>query len=849
MLRQRQWVLLAGLAVISGACAGRSVVGGPGDDAGSPADLGTDLGVDVGTDLGPSDTGLDVAPDVSSDVGPDIPTDTGPARCTADGDCTNNPGGPVCDTTSGRCVPCTPTADRCPTGQYCTADNACAAGCRDDSACVGDAGMGGRCDTTTRQCVQCVTSDQCAAGTVCVGNVCVMGCSSARPCPAGETCCDAACVDTQSNIASCGTCGNRCNVPNAMATCSNGVCAVGTCTAPNADCDNTPGNGCEVNTQTEVAHCGGCGMACATRPNATARCAAGQCAYTCAAGFDDCDGDPSNGCEANLNEDTTRCGACGTRCDLANATAACSMGRCTVAMCTTGFGDCDGNAANGCETLTSTSVSHCGACGTVCAGADNAVPACVNGACALTCTAGFSDCDGSRDNGCEANTTSSTEHCGGCGRTCNLANSTAACMASRCTVAMCNAGFADCDANADNGCEANTNTSAIHCGACGTTCSFANAGGVCSGGTCALGQCNQGFGNCDGNAANGCETDTRTTTSHCGACGTACNFANAAATCAAGSCVLGACATGFGNCDNNAVNGCETNTQSSNAHCGACGTVCGSATTCVAGSCQPLASCAALHTAFPSLANGVYRIDPDGSGPGAVVEVFCDMTVEGGGWTLLATVFNSTGTDTRRWNTDTVFMDNTTFGTVTARNTDDYKSPAYTTVTGRSLLVQTDEYYFGFNNLAPSPMSFGAYVNSQVTPNCSTTWLRSGVDFASTNLTSDQRSVLGFAVRGHDFNGGAIVGGGGCAMRGTNENSFLNFVAGPSWWVFGVGNCITCDTRWSAYDNGMLNRAAITSAACTANAWPCNANGRWWSSTLYPVDATTKTRYVQFLVR
>jgi len=422
-------------------------------------------------------------------------------------------------------------------------------------------------------------------------------------------------------------------------------------------------------------------------------------------------------------------------------------------------------------------------------------------------------------------------------------------MASRCAVARCNDGFADCDMDPSNGCEVNLGTNAQHCGACGTVCSFANAGGVCAGGMCALGQCNQGFGNCDGNATNGCETNTTTSTAHCGACGTVCSFANAAATCTSGACALGACATGFGNCDGNAANGCETNTQSSNAHCGACGRACAAATACVAGACQPLASCAALRAAFPSLASGVYTVDPDGAGQGAPFQVYCDMTTEGGGWTLLATVYNTPGTDTRRWNTDTVFMDSTTFGAVTARTSDDYKSPAYTTVTGRSLLVQTDDYYFGFNNLAPSAMSFGAYVNSHVTTNCSTTWLRSGVDFASTNLTTEQRVVLGFTVRGHDFNGGAVTGGGGCAMRGSNENSFLNFLSGPSWWVFGLGNCVACAGDWTTYDNGMLNRASITAGACTAGSWPCNANGRWWSSGIYPSGQDTKTRYVQLLVR
>jgi hypothetical protein len=44
---------------------------------------------------------------------------------------------------------------------------------------------------------------------------------------------------------------------------------------------------------------------------------------------------------------------------------------------------------------------------------------------------------------------------------------------------------------------------------------------------------------------------------------------------------------GFGNCDSNAANGCETNTTNTNAHCGACGNVCGSGTTCVTSVCRP----------------------------------------------------------------------------------------------------------------------------------------------------------------------------------------------------------------------------------------------------------------------
>jgi len=475
----RRLLLAALVSTVSSACgSGQSAITPP-TDAGSdlgPADTGP---IDAGpNDTGPSDTG-------PSDTGPtDVGTgDTGPARCAADSACTEALGGPVCDTITGRCVPCTRASDRCPAGQYCTTDNTCATGCRDDAACMAAGGATGRCDPQTRQCVACVSGDHCAAGSVCVGNVCVMGCSTERPCPGAQTCCDGACVDPQTNVAACGACGNRCTATNAAPACVNGTCTVGMCTAPFADCDNNALNGCETNPQSDLAHCGACGTSCGMRPNATAACTAGACRYTCSEGFGDCDGNADNGCEADLRTDGQRCGACNTRCDLANATATCAAGRCTVGACSEGFGDCDGNAANGCEADTRRSDAHCGACGAACMGGDNAVPVCVSGRCALTCTAGFADCDGNAANGCEVNTTNSSTHCGGCGRTCALANAaTTTCQGSLCAVATCATGFADCDGTASNGCEVTLATNVAHCGACGRRCA---AGQTCSAGACA----------------------------------------------------------------------------------------------------------------------------------------------------------------------------------------------------------------------------------------------------------------------------------------------------------------------------------------------------------------------------
>jgi hypothetical protein len=97
--------------------------------------------------------------------------------------------------------------------------------------------------------------------------------------------------------------------------------------------------------------------------------------------------------------------------------------------------------------------NNCGTCGHVCAGGANAIPACNGGACTYTCDTGFADCNGLAADGCEVNLESDPGHCGSCTTSCAVTNGARACVEGACGSIVCNAGFANCDGQTFNGCE------------------------------------------------------------------------------------------------------------------------------------------------------------------------------------------------------------------------------------------------------------------------------------------------------------------------------------------------------------------------------------------------------------
>jgi hypothetical protein len=486
----------------------------------------------------------------------------------------------------------------CITGKVCAAATDCDSGVCGDGKCLAPA-----CDDRTTNgketgldcggdCPPCAADQPCVVAKDCSSTECNAGVCGAE-CPDGFANCDKkndnACeVNTRTDLSNCGFCGNLCTLPHATAECSAGECHIKTdgCEVGYQDCNGDPADGCEVDLKTNKLNCGVCNKVCPDL-NGTPSCAGGLCQIACNDGFQDCDDSRDDGCEINTKTSSKNCSTCSKVCKAdAGYSPFCKDGACGQTMCPAGKGDCNGEQADGCEINVTNDINNCGACGTVCSANKGSV-ACVNSKCVITsCDAGYADCDvataGGYQNGCETDTTTSTTNCGGCGKACNIANGTPACVKGSCEVNSCSSTFRDCDSDPKTGCEVNVATNTKNCGGCGnmgSDCSakYANAVSSCAGSACSAPTCNSGFGDCSGGIADGCETNTTNSGNNCGGCGLSCSTAGSAHVssnaCANSQCTP-ICSGSYLTCDNNKLNGCESDSTMDENNCGACGTVC-----------------------------------------------------------------------------------------------------------------------------------------------------------------------------------------------------------------------------------------------------------------------------------
>jgi hypothetical protein len=123
-----------------------------------------------------------------------------------------------------------------------------------------------------------------------------------------------------------------------------------------------------------------------------------------------------------------------------------------VALCETGYDDCNSDLGDGCEINLQNDINNCNACDNTCGPYANATARCDSRACALSCDSGYGNCDSDLANGCEVRL-NTLSNCGGCGTICDLAHASETCATGACAMVSCDYGYANCDADGNNGCE------------------------------------------------------------------------------------------------------------------------------------------------------------------------------------------------------------------------------------------------------------------------------------------------------------------------------------------------------------------------------------------------------------
>ena len=466
------------------------------DSAGSPGAAGS-AGAGV-------DAGVDAVAEASAEAGEDAePDQTSEDATTTDGGCiprTCAQIGANCGEAPDDCggsIAC----GECPTGQTCGGGgkNQCgSAPCSARTCAQTGTGCGKVSDGCSGviDCGSCTAPETCGGagipfqcGCQCTLPNALTSCSSTgcsvQSCETGFADCNAVAADgcevaITSDAMNCGVCGKACSFGNAQGICANGACQLGACNDGYSNCDQQAPNGCEANTLVNPLHCGTCNHACPSSGGKPV-CLNGSCDISdCDAGLGDCDNDKTNGCETNLLTGWKNCGQCGNLCNLANSSPACNGGVCAIATCDPGWGNCDGDASNGCETSLETSPQHCGSCDTACPDLAGAMATCVGGGCSYVCGKFLGDCDGQVLTGCETSLQTTTD-CGECGLKCSFANSFASCDVGNCMFMSCKPGFGDCNKYTPDGCERDLNNDSAHCGGCSHQC-VPNA--YCSAGEC-----------------------------------------------------------------------------------------------------------------------------------------------------------------------------------------------------------------------------------------------------------------------------------------------------------------------------------------------------------------------------
>ncbi len=562
----------------------------PRTDAASPADTASG-----GDAAAPSDTTADAASDAGGS--------SGTLACQSDKDCKD--AGKVCDPLTKVCVACLTDAE-CAPSQHCVGLSCQGyTSCTNSLGCKAAKGPDGKdqpiCDQAIGECSACLTAADCPASHDCKGKQCIpfKTCQNSTECAKDEVCdkLSSRCVqclgdnDCAANqLCEQGKC-------NAFMPCSSDK----QCTDKGFLCDQAKGKcaQCLANSDCPgIYNCQNVGVA-----------KTGLCVLdVCAQGQGAC----SNNAKVTCNSVGDGYGSPESCPSQTTCVAPGGKPVCKAWACTPGA-SCLGDKAVECSSdgLEVVKTTDCAA----------SAQKCLSGQCkSLVCEPAAQYCDGNTVKQCAIDGLS-----GSVVKPCAAAEY---CQSGQCKPMVCNPGQPACDGNKATQCN-DTGS-----GYAGSAVDCTAKGQVCSAGGCADLKCNpQTPLYCEGNLVKQCDAT--------GMVSTPLQTCGGGQYCDKGVCQAQVCVPNQLGCNGSVKATCNAN---GSGYLGGGEDCKASGKTCNGGQCiSSFASCKAALQANPAAQDGVYPIDPDGAGPIAAANLFCDM--KNGGLTLVGNYYDSAGDD------------------------------------------------------------------------------------------------------------------------------------------------------------------------------------------------------------
>jgi len=193
-------------------------------------------------------------------------------------------------------------------------------------------------------------------------------------------------------------------------------------------------------------------------------------------------------------------------------------------------------------------------------------------------------------------------------------------------------------------------------------------------------------------------------------------------------------------------------------------------------------SCKEIKDNNPGATDGLYTIDPDGEGGADPFECYCDMTTDGGGWTLV-TVHSDDGEANWTYNNRELYYNETFIGSINHLHRD-YKGEAMVRLTFHDVLTvhAPSGVWAAYHGVGNGTLSLGQHITSIPFPNCPTS---PGAPMSAGTLVQSGSSLcntdLYFNVGDRD--------GQNLSYCTNLSNTYNNATYGPAWSVSNNSGC------------------------------------------------------------